>query len=137
MSKRLGCLTCKERLVNPFNEAGSLENSLISSISRGNLLYPSSDAVHIVTVTYIVMNKICENETFQRSFSQRDYLVNCTLSVLEDEEFELLHEKNCENNHEMCKVVKMIVWSCANKLLSNYCSKRNDTTLSANLTKRK
>ena len=52
------------------------ENSLIKVISRGGLLYPSPDEVHVITVNIRMMNKICEIDLFQRSQSQRNYLVN-------------------------------------------------------------
>ena len=50
--KKLQCETCKTKITSRVGDVGSIENVLISRITRGGLLYPSSDVVHIVTANY-------------------------------------------------------------------------------------
>ena len=135
--KRLRYSTRKEQLVCPVNNMeNTLANYLIKGVSRGSFLYPSPRLLHIITVSYLAMNKICESEDFQSAPSQCNCLVLCSINLLDNEDFTLLEEV-CENGQDDRKIVKMILWCCANIFLNNYCFKRNDNTLTARLTKKK
>ena len=137
VTKKLSCLHCRERVVNSEGNVDNLQNELIKKTSRGGLLYPAVDVVHIVLISYIVINKICDTDEFKGSTCHRNYAIKCILSSLEDEEFLFLYKEQCINNHERIKLTKMILWSCTNTLLNNYCFKRNDSILNDKITKRR
>ena len=137
VTKKLSCLHCRERVVNSEGNVDNLQNELIKKTSRGGLLYPAVDVVHIVLISYIVINKICDTDEFKGSTCHRNYAMKCILSSLEDEEFLFLYEEQCINGHERIKLTKMILWSCTNTLLNNYCFKRNDSILNDKIAKRR
>ena len=96
-TKKLSCLHCRERVVNSEGNVDNLQNELIKKTSRGGLLYPAVDVVHIVLISYIVINKICDTDEFKGSTCHRNYALKCILSSLEDEEFLFLYKEQCMN----------------------------------------
>ena len=104
----------------------SIENALISRITRSGLLYPSSDVIHIATTNYIIVNKLAKTDEFKLAPSQRQLVVHITMSALDEEDFLFFYEEACENNHKLVNITKMLVWSCTNILLNNLCFKNND-----------
>ena len=57
-------------------DEGSLNNSLIKDISRGNLLYSIADIMRIILISYIVIQKIACLEKFLRLTLQRALSMN-------------------------------------------------------------
>ena len=55
-------------------------------MTRGGLLYPCSDIVQMVMVNYIIVNKLAETVEFQSATSQRQLVLDSTMSALESEE---------------------------------------------------
>ena len=55
-------------------------------MTRGGLLYPCSDIVQMVTVNYIIVNKLAETVEFQSTMSQRQLVLDSTMLALESEE---------------------------------------------------
>ena len=126
VSKKLRCETCKNKITSQVGDVQSIENALISRITRGGLLYPSPDAVHIVVANFIIVNKLAETKAFRFAPAQRQLVVNATMSALDEEDFLWFYEDTCENNHELLHVTNMLVWICTNILLNNLCFKHND-----------
>ena len=126
VSKKLRCETCKNKITSQVGDMQSIENDLISRITRGGLLYPSPDTVHIVVANYIVVNKLAETKAFRFAPAQRQLVVNATMSGLDEKDFLCFYEDTCENNHELLHVTNMLVWTCTNILLNNLCFRDND-----------
>ena len=57
-------------------------------MTRGGLVYPCSDIVQMVMVNYIVVNKLAETAEFQSAISQRQLVLDSTMSALESEELD-------------------------------------------------
>ena len=57
VTKKVTCLHCTERIVNTEGNVDNLQNELIKKTSRGALLYPATDVVYLVLISYIVINK--------------------------------------------------------------------------------
>jgi len=55
-----------------------IEACFIKGISRGGLLLLSSEMVRIALISYLVFNKICESDEYQKFPSQRDFVVKLT-----------------------------------------------------------
>ena len=137
INKKMKCEECKDRMVSASTDESKFENSLIKGISRGSLLYPSSDMVHIVLISYIVIEKITKCEQFLRAPSQRALAVNTILIALDNDEITLSDVLNCNSGHDPSKIIKMTAYICANVLLNNYCFMKNDTICSSKLAKRR
>ena len=58
INKKLKCEECKLRIVSSDVDDTSFNYSLIKGISRGKLLYPNADILHIGLISYIVIQKI-------------------------------------------------------------------------------
>ena len=126
-AKKLQCDECKERITNNIGEVEAIENNLISRMTRGGLLYPCSDIVQMVMVNYIIVNKLAETAEFQSAMSQRQLVLDSTMSALESEELNsFFFRDNCKKDHETIKVAKFILWASTNILLNNLCFKNND-----------
>ena len=126
VTKKLKCDKCREVLISPGGNVENLSNTLIASVSRGGLLYPSESVISLVLITYLVINKLCCNAEFQMSFHQRNVAVHTAMSVAYNEELCLLQLNPCNNSHSYFDVAKMIVWVSANCMLNNFCSLKND-----------
>ena len=125
--KKLRCEDCKDRITSNIGEVEAIENELISRMTRGGLLYPCSDIVQMVMINYIVVNKLSETAEFQSSLSQRQLVLETTLSTLDSEELNrFFFKESCNNNHEPTRVAKLVLWSSTNTLLNNLCFKNND-----------
>ena len=125
--KKLRCEDCKDRITSNIGEVEAIENELISRMTRGGLLYPSSDIVQMVMINYVVVNKLSETAEFQSSLSQRQLVLETTLSTLDSEELNMFFFKESfNNNHEPTRVAKLVLWSSTNTLLNNLCFKNND-----------
>ena len=109
ISKKLLCETCKNKITSQVGDVQSIENSLISRITRGGLLYLSPDAVHIVVANYIIVNKLAETKAFRFAPVQRQLVVNATMSALDEEDFLCFYEDTCENNHELLHVTNILI----------------------------
>ena len=93
VTKKLSCLHCTERIVKTEGNVDNFQNELIKKTFQGRLLYPAVDVVHIVLISYIVINKICDTDEFKGSTCHRNYAMQCILSSLEDEEFLFLDKE--------------------------------------------
>jgi len=63
--------------------------------------------VRIALISYLVFNKICESDEYQKFPSKRDFVVKLSQSALEAEEFPFLSLGMCKGNHDPRTVVKM------------------------------
>ena len=86
VTKKLKCDKRREVLISPGGNVENLSNTLIASISRGGLLYPSESVISLVLITYLVINKLCCNAEFQMSSHQRNVAVHTAMSVAYNEE---------------------------------------------------
>ena len=118
--------TCKNKITSQVGDVQSIENALISRITRGGLLYPSPDVVHIVVANYTIVNKLVETKALRFAPAQCQLVVNATMSALDEKDFLCFYEDTCENNHELLHVTNMLVWTCTNILLNNLCFKDNE-----------
>ena len=123
--KKLQCETCKTKITSQVGDVRSIENALISCITRGGLLYYSSNVVHIARSNFIIVHKLAKNNEFKLAPSQRQLVVHITMSALDEENFLFFYEEACENNHKLVNITKMLVWSYTNILLNNLCFKNN------------
>jgi len=135
--KRLQCNDCKSRITNQVGDVHSIKNSLIVSISRGSLLYPSRIAVDMIVTTYLVVNKLADTKQFQISPSQRQLIVWATMRALDQVEFMFFYEDVCVNGHEPIHVSKMIIWACTSIMLNNLCFKKNDNLIQESQAKKR
>ena len=70
VSKKLQCDFCKIRMENRIGDVQNIENSLITGMTRGRLLYPSQDIIEIVLVNYLTITSfatIMSSEVLLRS----------------------------------------------------------------------
>jgi len=95
--------------------------SFIKGISLNGVIFPTAYMVHIALISYWVIIKVCECDECQQCFSQRDFTVELSQSVLETEDFPFLSLGMCKSNHDPQKIVNMACWICSNILLINYC----------------
>ena len=63
--KQLQSETYNTKITSQVGDVRSIKNALISRITRGGLLYPLSDVVHIVTANYIIVNKLAKTDEFK------------------------------------------------------------------------
>jgi len=73
MNKKLKCIYCKSRMTCGCDDVPNTEDSFINGISRGGLVIPSPEMVHIVLISYLVITKICESDKYQKCSSQSDF----------------------------------------------------------------
>ena len=126
VSKKIKCELCKELLTcNEDIESLPDIHSYIQGISRGALLYPDDAVVTIIMYNYIVINKLTQNPEFAKSINQRNVATEISLNVLEDNDA-FLPMNNCDNDHSIDKIQKMLLWASTNALLNNFCAKEND-----------
>ena len=107
VSKKLLYETCKNKITSQVGDVQSIENPLISRITRGGLLYLLPDAVHVVVANYIIVNKLAETKAFGFASVQRQLVVNATMSALDEEDFLCFYEDTCENNHGLLHVTNI------------------------------
>ena len=81
-SKKLKCEECRERLTSTVGEIQAIENELISKLTRGGLLYPSSDIVQMVMINYIVVDKLSELVEFHFSVSPRQLIFDLAAKII-------------------------------------------------------
>ena len=137
-AKKLQCDECKERITNNIGEVEAIENNLISRMTRGRLLYFCSDIVQMVLVNYIIVNKLAETAEFQSAMSQRQLVLDSTMSAPESEELNsFFFRDNCKTDYETIKVAKFIFWASTNTLLNNLCFKNNDKLVQDKRSKRR
>lgn len=130
--KRLSqCADCRSYFTtgDTVNEPPNSGSVLISSLSRGGLIFPRENVVHAVTYTYIILNKILNDSSFEAEFlkkieNQKLILSEITLNCLCFDE--LLNEDQCEMGHSYLKSTKHIVSVTANILLNSYSKRKND-----------
>ena len=56
INKKLQCVECKHRITFTIGNVDDIHSSLIKGLSRGGFLYPPSDMVNLVLVSYLVIN---------------------------------------------------------------------------------
>jgi hypothetical protein len=136
--KKLKCDDCKSALTCPAGNVCDIENSYISGITRGRLLYPSIDVIRIVSISYLLLQKLCSESAFQRATCQRQIAVKLILDyVSDDDDLSFMKEPPCVNGHDQIKILKMIVWATTNSILNNYCKLQNDKVSSNKRSKRR
>ena len=116
--KKLQCEAYKTKITSLVGDVGSIKNVLISQTTRGGLLYPWSDIVHIVKANYITVNKLAKADEFKLTPSQHQ-LVHITMFALDEEDFLFYMKKPV-------KITEMLIWSCSNILLKNLCFENSD-----------
>lgn len=123
--KKMNCDCCKGMLTcNTENDVH--ENyKYIDGISRGYLMHPNPVVTNIVMYSYIVIDKMVQNQSFHRTDNQRVVGSVVTYNKLADDEA-LLPVDSCDAGHNSEKIEKMIIWTATNVLLNNYCSKQNN-----------
>ena len=126
INKKLKCDPCKQRIICPVGDVDKIKNTLIAAITRGGLLYPCLEVVHISMLSYVIVNKLTFQKVFLNCFYQRKLVVECTTNALESEDFISMHQPNCPNGHSVEKLIKIVAWICTNTLLNNVCFKNND-----------
>ena len=143
VTKKLSCLHCTETvgIADTEGNVDNLQNELIKKTFPGGLLYPTTDVVHIVLISYIVINKISDTDEFKGSTCHRLATETTPYSVFHPlwkmKNFCFFTKNKCINGHERVKLTKMIVWSCTNTLLNNYCFKKKDSIFNDKFAKRK
>ena len=119
------CELCKELLTcNEDIESLPDIHSYIHGTSRGTLLYPDDTVVNIIMYNYIVINKLTQNPEFAKAVNQRNVATEISLHVLEDNNA-FLPMNNCDNDHSIEKIQRMLLWASTNALLNNFCVKEN------------
>ena len=71
VNKKLQCKDCKLRITYQGIDVQCIENTLISGISKGSLLYPSHNVVDIIVTCYLMVIRRAETKEFQFSPCQR------------------------------------------------------------------
>ena len=104
--KKLQCETCKTKITSQVGTVRSIENALISRITKGGLLYPSSNVVHIATAHYIIVNKLAKTDKFKLVPSQCQLVIHTTMSASDEEDFLFFYEEACENNYKFVNTTK-------------------------------
>ena len=137
VGKKLQCKDCKLRITYQGIDVQYIENTLISGISKGSLLYPSRNVVDMIVTSYLMVNGLAETKEFQFSPYQRQHIIHATLSALDADEFVFFYEDACECGHEPIQVTKMIVWVCTNILLNNLCFNKNDKLVQESQSKKR
>ena len=67
VGKKLQCKDCKLRITYQGVDVLCIENTLISGISKGSLLYPSRNVVDMIVTSYLMVNSLAETKEFQFS----------------------------------------------------------------------
>ena len=137
-SKNLNCEECSERLTSTVGEIQAIENELISKMTRGGLLYPSSDIVQMVMINCIVVNKLSKIAELHFSMSQHQLVFDTTMCAIASEELNsFIFKESCKNNHGSLRLAKLILWASTNTLLNYLCFKYNDKLVQEKRTKRR
>ena len=124
-----------------MQNVGNLDNintALLKGLSRGGWLYPFSDIVNLVIISYLIIHDIATKPEFFFSFSQRLIAFN-SFSVIakhEHEEVSIPSTLPCSNKYEPVTIVKMALYICTDVLLNNLCCKKNDQFMSQKLAKK-
>ena len=71
VNKKLQCKDCKLRITYQGIDVQCIENTLISGISKGSLLYPYRNVVDMIVTYYLMVNRLAETKEFQFSPRQR------------------------------------------------------------------
>ena len=137
VTKKLQCSHCKNELISPDKNAESFNNSLITGISRGGLLYPCDDVITIVYLNYLVIDNLCASSSFQHSTQQRNIAVETTYSLVVFEDFSIMQLSTCPTLHKYHNIVKMILWVSTNCLLNNFCSLKNDQVTESKMARKR
>lgn len=137
VTKKLKCNFCKDLLTcNENVEDLPDNNNYIQGISRGSLLYPDEAVVNIILYNYITVNKLTAYLQFIHSLNQRNVATEITINILADHDA-FLPTNNCDNDHSINKIQKMLVWASTNALLNNFCAKENDNIDESKVTGKK
>ena len=107
INKKLKCDPCKQRIICAVGDVDKIENTLIAAKTRGGLLYPCLEVVHISMLSYMIVNKLAPQKVFLNCFNQRKLVVESTTNALESENFLFMHQPNCPNGHSVEKLIKM------------------------------
>ena len=84
-------------------------------------------------VNYIIVDKLSKTADFQFSLSQRQLILDATMSALEAEDISFFtFYDNCKNNHDTLTLIKLVLWASTNTLLNNLCFKQNDSLIQEN-----
>lgn len=124
--RKVRCDTCKNIIV--FSDELIVEDSydLIRNLNRGCLLFPKEQVVNLVSICYIIFNKIlqdCEEE-FLSLYAKRNFL--CRYILCHNSVRCILPNFDGCATHNGEKIIKIIVCCVVNTLLKNYCGKRNN-----------
>ena len=121
INKKLKCDSCKQRIICSVGDVDNIENILIAEATRGGLLYPCLEVVHIFMLSYVIVNQLAPQKVFLNCPYQRKLVVECTMNALESEDFWFMHRPNCPNGHSDEKIIKMVTWILTNTLLKVIC----------------
>ena len=69
INKKLQCVECKHRITSTIGNVDDIQCSLIKGLSRGGLLYPSSDMVNLVLVSCLVIVLVERTDFFFSIFT--------------------------------------------------------------------
>lgn len=122
--KKIKCEYCKFYLTS--SEAAEIDSSLISSMSRGGLCYPSQAVVQICSYAYVIVQKLLKKEEeFLQQKCQRQILSALIFNAIKGlDDIFIGHNNTCHTEEKLCK---LLIKPLTNILLKNYIKKRNDT----------
>ena len=95
VGKKLQSKDCKLRITYQGIDVQCIENTLISGINKGSLLYPFCNVVDMIATSYFVVNRFAETKEFQFSPYQRQLIIHATMSSLDAKEFVFFYEDAC------------------------------------------
>ena len=73
VNKKLQCKECKLRITYQGIDVQCIENTLISGISKGSLLYPSRNVVDMIVTCYLMVNRLAETKELVFTMSTSAY----------------------------------------------------------------
>uniref|UniRef100_A0A1B6CRV3 THAP-type domain-containing protein n=1 Tax=Clastoptera arizonana TaxID=38151 RepID=A0A1B6CRV3_9HEMI len=136
--KKLKCEVCKNTLVLQDELVVEDKYSLIRNLSRGCLLYPQEEVINVVLYSYILFNKLLEEneEEFLNIYNKKSFLIKLFCKYVKDNDlFE--HTSSICKIHPDDNLIYKILACTVNTLLKNYCGKTNDVLKKKSSTKRK
>lgn len=122
---RIKCDDCKDNLSTDKKIVNNSNFKEIHKLNRGGLKFPSIDVLNVIVHNFIVVQKIIGKkfeEKFLRVSNQRQLITNITTEILLYKDMNI---GTC-NKHASADIIKLLIRSCTNTLLKNYCKSKKE-----------